>query len=103
MFSVFCFSLFCSAEIAKVDSTPKQYATDGDSIGVVATVTQVVLLRDGKVVFKTAADYDPLCVAVHPNKTEIAVGGKVRRQFFCVWCVLFRDRMGCMDGNGMGV
>ena len=67
-----------SGDIAKVDSTPKAYATDGESIGVVATVTQVALLRGGKVVFKTDAPYDPLCVAVHPNKTEVAVGGKVR-------------------------
>jgi WD40 repeat protein len=65
-----------SGDVAKVDSTPKAYATDGENIGVVATVTHVVLLRNGKVVFKADAPYDALCVAIHPNKTEVAVGGK---------------------------
>ena len=61
-----------------VASTPVNYVTDGDSLGVVVTVEQVVLLRDGKVAFKVDAGYGPLCAAIHPNKTEVAVGGKVR-------------------------
>ena len=32
-------------------------------------------MREGNPVFSLPVDYEPICVAVHPGQTEVAVGG----------------------------
>ena len=34
--------------------------------------------------FSLPVDYEPLCVAVHPGQTEVAVGGMTVPFYFCL-------------------
>ena len=47
------------------------------SSGAVLFIPQIVLLRGVSITFTTKAMYEPTSVSIHPNLTEIAVGGNV--------------------------
>lgn len=47
-----------------------------DGLTVVACLSHITVLRDGKVVFSLPVEFEPQCAAVHPGQTEVAVGGK---------------------------
>jgi WD40 repeat protein len=56
-------------------SQPRQAATTG-AVTVVACVNHVVVVKDGKVVSSTDVAFEPLSVAVSPDGSVAAVGGK---------------------------
>jgi len=57
-----------------MSSQPKGIASGGDYT-VVACVNEVLVLENGRLLFTQKADYEPTCVTINANQTEIAVGG----------------------------
>lgn len=39
-------------------------------------VKQIAVLQDGNAVFSLSVEFEPQCTAIHPGKTDVAVGGK---------------------------
>lgn len=59
-------------------SQPRGIACGKDDLVVVACIKEVAVLREGNPVFSLPVDYEPICVAVHPGQTEVAVGGMTK-------------------------
>lgn len=58
----------------KLPSQPKGVAAN-KGLAIVACVREVVVLRDGAIVNAQKTSYEPQCVAISSNASEVAVGG----------------------------
>lgn len=76
MFS--CMSLSCFRDVSvKMSSQPQAIATSPDGYTAIACLNEIMLLQNGRMVCNKSVKFSPTCVAIHPNQTELAVGGQV--------------------------
>lgn len=59
------------------DRDPKSLARSKDGLFLISTLTELILLRDGKKVGSLFVSNEPLTADFHPTRPEVAVGGKV--------------------------
>lgn len=66
------------ADAISVEGAPADIAIGKRDTGliVVATISAVLVIKNGKVVSKTATKYQPTAVALSVDETQVAVGGK---------------------------
>ena len=50
-------------------------------------------MREGNPVFSLPVDYEPICVAVHPGQTEVAVGGMTVSFGFLSFVITFNPQI----------
>jgi len=66
-----------AAQGVKLDSQPQGVAAaHGKDVAVVVTLNSVVVMQGEKVASNTAVKYQPTCVAISGDATEVAVGAK---------------------------
>lgn len=63
------------SQAASTESQPRAVASGKDGLVVVVTEDLVIVYRNGNEVFKQKEDYHCSSVSIHPNQTEVAVGG----------------------------
>jgi WD40 repeat protein len=59
----------------KLPSQPKSIDGKPGGLVVVACINEVVVVRNGNIVYTTDVDYDPTSVSIHPDMSQVAVGG----------------------------
>ena len=64
-----------SADRLTLPSQPREAAT-ANSVTVAACINHVVVVKNNKVASTLQVDYEPLCVAMMPDGSSVAVGGK---------------------------
>ena len=68
----------CSSEVVPIpDRDPTYVARSPDGLFMITTLTEIILVRDGKTIGSLPVSYQPLCAIFHPSRPEVAVGGKV--------------------------
>lgn len=55
-----------------------------DGLTVVACINDIAVLQDGNAVFSLSVEFEPQCTAVHPGKTDVAVGGKTNEIYIYI-------------------
>jgi len=52
---------------------------------IITTLTELILVRDGKTIGSLPVSYEPLAAVFHPSVPEVAIGGKVQwRYALCI-------------------
>lgn len=59
------------------DRDPVTFAKSSDNYILIATNSELVLLRDGKKLAAVPVAYKPLSANFHPTKPTVAIGGQV--------------------------
>ena len=66
-----------SSEVVPVpDRDPTYVARSPDGLIMITTLTEIILVRDGKTIGSLPVSYQPLSAVFHPSRPEVAVGGK---------------------------
>ncbi|XP_013397813.1 actin-interacting protein 1 [Lingula anatina] len=60
----------------KVDSQPQMISAVDRNLTIVACTNEIVVLRDGRIVYIEKVNYEPTSVSLHPGKSLVAVGAK---------------------------
>ncbi|XP_078588280.1 WD repeat-containing protein 1-B-like [Branchiostoma floridae x Branchiostoma japonicum] len=64
-----------------MDSTPLGVGVGKDGVSVAACINEVVVLRNGRKVFSLPVNYEATAAGVHPNQTQVMVGGKDKKLY----------------------
>ena len=59
------------------DRDPTAVAVNSDGLSLVATQTELFLVKDNQRLSSLPIDYEALSVSFHPTNGQVAVGGKV--------------------------
>ena len=73
----FFFFPVSSEGVSFPDKDPKSLARSSDGLILVATLTDLYLVRDGTIANSIPAQGEPLSAVFNPTRAEVAVGAKV--------------------------
>ncbi|KAK2154102.1 hypothetical protein LSH36_276g00012 [Paralvinella palmiformis] len=59
----------------KMPSQPKGLDVASGGLCVVACINNIVIVRDGRIVYSDSVKFEPQCVAIHSSQGEVAIGG----------------------------